>query len=455
MIACVRVLAETVAHLPFVLYQRDGDDGRRRANEHPLYRLLQIAPNGWQTPFEFREMMMGHVLLRGNAYAYKNVDRAGTVVELIPLNPTRVEAKHGQNGVVYEFRDKTGQKTTFPAEFIFHLKGYASDGLTGVSPIAEAREAVGLAVAAEEFGARSFANDAQPAGVLEHPAKLGEEALSNLRDSIKANHAGVQNARKYMILEEGMKWTKIGMTPNDTQFIETRKFQIEEIARIFRVPPHLIGHLERATFSNIEHQGLEFVTHTILPWLRRWEQAINARLMTPRESETYYCEFLVDALLRGDISTRYSAYATGRQWGWLSVNDIRKRENMDLIDEGDQYLVPLNMSSAGDLPSSENVPNTDESEQNSVRNTDLTPIIDATFERLEERVKRSGKHFSNHRDVILANLRPILEVISSTRGVKICENRLFGDALTADFDSKTGLGGLKTLIYDARSKVGE
>jgi HK97 family phage portal protein len=435
-LACVRVLSETIAHLPFVLYRRNGET-RTRETAHPLHKLLHDAPNRWQTSFEFREMMMGHVLLRGNAYAQKIISGNGAVIELVPLNPTRVTPKMLASGdVIYEFRPGQGGTVVIPSELMFHLKGYASDGLVGVSPIAEARETVGLAIAAEEFGARTFANDAQPGGILEHPGKLGEEAINNLRDSMQAAHGGVQNARKMMILEEGMKWTKVGMSPEDTQYIETRKFQLEEIARIFRVPPHLIGHLERATFSNIEHQGLEFVTHTILPWLRRWEQAISTRLMTEREREIYYSEFLVEGLLRGDISTRYSAYAVGRQWGWLSADDVRKLENMDRLPEGqgEKYLLPLNMIDASkldeylmagrnpapeeDVEEAETDDNVDDSEeslaeerQDFVGEDAFFPVFSSTLQRYCERIEKSGKPIEAHRKVIIEGLDPIVTAL--------------------------------------------
>lgn len=447
-LACVRVLAETIAHLPFVLYRRTDGTGRTRETNHPLFTLLHDSPNRWQTSFEFREMMMGHVLLRGNAYAQKVFDSRGQIIELVPLNPTKVTPKMSPTGdVLYEFRQSKGGTVLIPADEMFHLKGYASDGLVGVSPIAEARETVGLSIAAEEFGARTFKNDAQPGGVLEHPGKLGDEAIANLRKSMQDQHGGVHNARKYMILEEGMKWTRVGMSASDTQYIETRKFQLEEIARIFRVPPHLIGHLERATFSNIEHQGLEFVTHTILPWLRRWEQAISSRLMSPAERKVYYSEFLVEGLLRGDITVRYQAYAVGRQWGWLSADDVRRLENMDVLPEGqgEKYLLPLNMIDASKLDdvSAQNV--NEAAQIDATDNTDAAngptratkaypfrvypastsvleeprrgtfvgesafqPVFSSVLERLVERLNKSNKDFSHHRSVISEGIDPVV-----------------------------------------------
>lgn len=402
-LSCVRVLSETVAGLPFITYQRT-PTGRERDVSLPVFRLLSQKPNRYQTAFEFREMMMAHCLLRGNGYAQKVFDGRGVLVELVPLNPTRVEPILLPTGdIVYKVKTLDSQVIDVPSDQIFHIKGLATDGITGVSPITYARESVGLALATEEFGARLFKNDAKPGGILEHPGKLSDEAHQRLKNSWQTAHAGVQNAHKVAILEEGMKWTRIGVSSSDSQFIESRKFQIEEIARIFRVPPHLIGHLDHATFSNIEHQALDFVQHTILPWLRRWEQAISARLMTEEENRTYYSEFLVDGLLRGDIQSRYSAYAVGRQWGWLSADDVRRLENMEPLPDGtgEAYLVPLNM-----LDASAGTPQ----EQQAARQIEpefILPVIRQQIEKYVERVSKSKKPLKTHEKVILDGLLPV------------------------------------------------
>lgn len=400
-LACVRVLSETIAGLPFITYRRTGT-GRQRDSSLAVFQLLQNKPNRYQTAFEFREMLMAHCLLRGNGYALKVYGQTGDISELIPLNPTRVTPKLLDTGdVIYEFRDKAGQLTRYAADDVFHLKGLATDGLVGVSPITYARTAVGLSIAAEEFGARVFSNDAKPGGILQHPGKLSDDAHKRLKDSWQAAHAGLKNAHKVAILEEGMQWQRIGVSNSDSQFIESRKFQIEEIARIFRVPPHLIGHLERATFSNIEHQGLEFVQHTLLPWLRRWEQAITSRLFDEAERRSYYCEFLVDGLLRGDIQSRYTAYSIGRQWGWLSADDVRRLENMEPLPEkaGEQYLVPLNMVDAA----------TDQAvaqEPTAARGADfMRPVLSQLVERYSERVSRSKKSPKSQEKVIFDGLK--------------------------------------------------
>lgn len=424
-LACVRVLAETVAGLPFIVYRRN-KTGRERDTSLPIFNLLSSKPNRFQTAFEFREMLMAHCLLRGNGYAQKVYDGAGRLVELVPLNPTRVEPSLTSDGsLVYKLKTDNFGERILPGEDIFHLKGLATDGILGVSPITYAREAVGLSIAAEEFGGRVFSNDAKPGGILEHPGKLSDEAHKRIKDSWQDAHAGLKNAHKVAVLEEGMKWQRIGISASDTQFIESRKFQIEEIARIFRVPPHLIGHLERATFANIEHQSLEFVQHTLLPWLRRWEQAIASRLMTEGESSTHYCEFLVDGLLRGDIQSRYSAYAVGRQWGWLSADDVRRLENMEPLpeDTGKDYLVPLNMIPAGTTV-----------EPPPVRAQSpivLRPILQQLIERYSERVDATKKPLRSHEKVIFDGLFPTLRAYFdlSGRAATDEEVRLCFDAL--------------------------
>ena len=229
-------------------------------------------------------------------------------------------------------------------EFVLHLRGLGSNGIIGYSPIQLHRQAIGLTQAAEQFGATLFKNNARPAAVLEHPGELGADAQTRLRKSWEELHTGLENQHRIAILEEGMKLHEVGIPPDDAQFLQTRKFQTLEIARIYRMQPHLIQDLEHATFSNIEHQGIEFVVHTLRPWLVRWEQRILLQLFLERERDEFFAEFNVDALLRGDIASRYTAYATGRQWGWLSRNDVREKENMNPIAGGDDYLSPLNMT---------------------------------------------------------------------------------------------------------------
>lgn len=355
--ACVRVIAETVGSLPLNMYQRRGDGGKERAPNHPLQLLLHDRPNGWQTSLEFREQLTAHCLLRGNAYAYINWGLGDRVAELIPLHPDRVRVEQADDmSLVYIVSKPDGKESRFQQDDIFHLRGLSSDGVIGRSVLSDARDVVGAAFATQTYSGKFWANDATPSVVLSHPAKLSADAATRLKESWNAAFAGSSNARRTALLEEGMKIERLALTAEDSQFLETRKLQRSEIAGLFRVPPHMVGDLERATFSNIEHQAIEFVTHCIRPWLVRWEQAISRCLITA--TGTYFSEFNVDGLLRGDIQSRYQAYAIGRNWGWLSVNDIRGLENMNPVDSGDIYLQPLNMQEAGAVQEEEQDPQT-------------------------------------------------------------------------------------------------
>ena len=342
--ACVRVLSETVAQLPLHVYQRL-PQGKERASNYPLYRLLHDEPNPLMTSFEFREALQGHLALWGNAYCEIEYNGAGRVVALWPLRPDMMQEvrRNADDTLSYLYQLPDGKQVLLPGWQVWHIRGLSPDGITGYSPIGLARQAIGLGLAAEEFGARFFGNDARPGGVLQHPGVLGDDAAQRLARSWESRHGGLARSHRVAILEEGMTYQQIGVPPEDAQFLETRKFQRSEIAGLFRVPPHLIGDLERATFSNIEHQSIQFVEYTMMPWLVRWEQAINLRLIPPKEQKKYYAEFLVDGLKRGDLGSRYTAYAVARQNGWMSANDIRELENMNPVDGGDVYLVPLNM----------------------------------------------------------------------------------------------------------------
>jgi HK97 family phage portal protein len=348
-LACVRVLAEGVASLPCILYERQRDGGKTRATAHRLYSLLHDAPNPVQTAFEFYEIGMAQALLWGNFYAEIDWDQRGQVRGLWPLPAWRMTPLWNRGGKVYELRDEFGKPDYLADYQVLHVPGFGFDGTAGRSMITLAREAVALGIAAQQFGSAFFGNGARPGVVLEHPGQLSDEAFGHITSSWNAQHQGLSNAHRVAILEEGMKLQTLGVPPEDAQFLETRQFQRSEIAAIFRVPPHMIGDLERATFSNIEQQSQDFLTNTLQPWLRRWEQRLARSLLIGAERQQYFAEYLVDALLRGDTATRYAAYAVGRQWGWLSVNDVRSRENMNPVDGGDQYLVPMNMTPADEL----------------------------------------------------------------------------------------------------------
>ncbi|HEC61779.1 MAG TPA: phage portal protein [bacterium] len=347
--SCVRVLAESVAMLPLHLYRRT-DGGKARATDHSLYRILHRQPNPEMTSFIFRETLMGHLVGWGNCYAQIIYGGNGQVTELWPLRPDKMSIERVEGELVYEYITSSGQPRILLRSEVFHVAGLGFDGIQGYSPIAKAREAIGLSLATEEFGSRFFGNGARPGAVLEHPGQLGKPAHENLRASWKEKHQGLSQAHNIAILEEGMKLHEIGIPPEDAQFLETRKFQVNEIARLYRVPPHMIGDLEKASFSNIEQQSIDFVVNTLTPWLVRWEQGYDTRLLANGDEDNFFAEHLIEGLLRGDIAARYSAYAVGRQWGWLSANEIRRLENMNPIDKGgDIYLVPMNMTPSDQL----------------------------------------------------------------------------------------------------------
>ena len=350
--SCVRILAEAVAGLPLHLYRYKEDGSKEKALSHPLYLLLHDEPNSEMSSFVFRETLMTHLLLWGNAYAQIIRNGRGEVIALYPLMPDRMAVDRDVNGqLYYEYTTSTDDVPTVKGSIVrlkpsdvLHIPGLGFDGLVGYSPIAMAKNAIGLAIATEEYGSKFFANGAQPSGVLEHPGTIKDP--QRIRDSWMSQFGGSANSNKIAVLEEGLKYTPISISPEQAQFLETRKFQINEIARIFRVPPHMVGDLEKSSFSNIEQQSLEFVKYTLEPWLVRWEQSIQRTLFSAEEKKTYFARFNVEGLLRGDYASRMNGYAVGRQNGWMSANDIRELENLDRIpaeEGGDLYLINGNM----------------------------------------------------------------------------------------------------------------
>lgn len=356
--ACVRILAEAVASLPLHVYEYRDDGGKKLVHDHPLYYLLHDEPNPEMTSFVFRETLMSHLLIWGNAYAQIIRNGAGRVLGLYPLLPDKMEVQRDDKGnIYYVYSRNSDENPTFKeygniklkAEDVLHIPGLGFDGLIGYSPIAMAKNAVGMTLACEEYGASFFANGANPGGVLEHPGVLKDP--SKVRESWNSVYRGVSNAHKIAVLEEGMKYQQIGIPPEEAQFLETRKFQINEIARLYRIPPHMVGDLDKSSFSNIEQQSLEFVKYTLDPWVIRWEQSLQRSLLLPGEKGKYFIKLNVDGLLRGDYQSRMNGYAVGRQNGWFSANDIREMENMNPIPDeegGNLYLINGAMTKLAD-----------------------------------------------------------------------------------------------------------
>lgn len=351
--AAVRLISETIGSLPGHV-MRHTEMGKEKALTHPLYSIIHEQPNPEQTAMEWRETAMCHLLLRGNHYSEKQYDQAGRLIALWPIHPDRVkiERASANAALIYRITVPGGGEVRYSPEQVLHLRGLGANGVTGFSPIAMARQAIGLAIAAQEYGARLFANDTRPGGVLEHPGKLNDAAHKRLRESVENLHQGLGNAHRMMILEEGMKWSQVGINPDDAQFLESRKFSVTEIARMFNLPPHFLRDLERATFSNIEQQAIEFVVYTLRPWVVRFEQRLKIELLSPQDRVTHFIKFNVDGLLRGDIQTRYNAYHIAKQDGWINSDEIRELEDMNPIPGGDgqDYWQPTNMGVVGKMP---------------------------------------------------------------------------------------------------------
>lgn len=355
--ACVRVISEDIASLPLFTYRRL-DRGKEKATTHRLYRLLHDAPNPYMTAMQFRETLQGHVLLWGNAYANIERDGDGWPVALWPLRPDQMDTPiiSEAGTLLYTYHMPGGEPRALTQSDVFHLRGLSPDGLVGYSPISLHRQALSLALATMEFGNRFFGNDSRPGGVLQVKTKISKEAADRMKASWEAAHQGLQKAHRVAVLEEGVEWKQVGIPPEDAQFLQTREFQLQETARIFRLNPHKLGDLSRATYSNIEELAIDHVTGTLRPWLVRWEQQINKDLVMPRERGRIYVEHLMDALLRGKTLERFQAYQLGIQNGIYSPNETRDFENMNPFAGGDLHLQQANMVPYGTKPEPKNEP---------------------------------------------------------------------------------------------------
>lgn len=348
--SCVRVLSESIGATPLILYKRGKGDTRDRADQHPLYQVLKERSNDWLTSVDYFEGQVANICLRGNAYAYVDRNRKGQVTAVTPLNPDGMRIEQARSWKpIYTATMPDNTKATLGAAQMHHIRGPMPVGFLGRSILSMAREAAGLGMAAEQFGANLFANGVRPSGALEVPPelKLTKEHLDRLKAQLEAHHQGQGNWNKVLVLEEGIKWVATSITPDDAQFIETRKLQRSEIAGLFRVPAHLINDLERATFTNIEHQSIDFVMHTLRPWFRRICLSIKRDLLTAPGDEDYFAEFLIDDLLRGDFKTRMEGFQLQIRSGIASPDEIRAKENQPPRPDGkggeytrDQSLYP-------------------------------------------------------------------------------------------------------------------
>ena len=346
--AAVRVIAEAVSSLPLNLHERNPGGGKSKASAHPLYHILHDSPNPEMTSLQWREASMAHLLLHGNCYTEIVRDLDGNCVELWPIDPTIVRPNRTEQGELYY--DLNRGKNFITAANMLHISGLSFDGISGMSPIALARQSLGLSMAIEQFGAGYFGRGARPGGVLTFPGQLSPEARQNLRRSFEELHAGGANSHRVALLEAGLKWEAIGVPPDDSQFLQSREFQIVEVCRWFNVPPHKLKDLNKTSYNSLEQMNVEFVVDTLRPWLVRWEQQLNRKIIRPRERGAYFFEHNVEGILRGDQASRYQSYSVGRNWGWLSVNEIREKENMNPVEGGDVYMQPMNMQSLNTAP---------------------------------------------------------------------------------------------------------
>jgi HK97 family phage portal protein len=352
--SCVSLVAQTMAQLPLHLYREVSEGVRNRAPEHPLYSILRERPNSYQDSFEFWEAVITSLILHGNMYARKVIDRRGQLEQLIPIHPEHIRAVEWTQSGTVRYRVKEGARAeeTLLGEDMFHIRYNPMFNLVGVSVLSYARHTLGLAAAQDEYNAKFYGNGAHIGGVFEIPGVMSPEAQDRFRATVETKVGGLANAHKFLVIEQGAVYKPLAMTHEDSQFIQSDEHTDEDICRYLLVPPVMVGLTSKATSwgSGIESLGTMWKAVCIVSWVRRIEQAVSRQLLTLDESRTYFPSYVLEGLLRSDTATRYSAYGTARQWGWMSVNEIRRLENMNPIDGGDVYLQPVNMVDANAPP---------------------------------------------------------------------------------------------------------
>lgn len=449
--ACVRILAEDVGSLPLPIYRRLDGGGKQRDTSHPLYKILQIRPNKWMTKMNFWEMMIGHVALRGNAYARILRSQNQNVIELIPLHPGRMRVGQFSDGTrQYLYTDLRGMQVLYPQSEIFHLQGLSSDGLVGLSPLDIHQRTFEGAITSDDYSTTFFKNQAQPGGLLMHPKILTPTARENLKKSWQEMHGGANRGR-VAVLEEGLEWKQVGITQKDAQWLETKKYTKTDIASIFRMPPHMIGDLERATFSNIEQQSLEYVRNTLRPWLVRVEETILRDLISEREQTDVFAEFIVEGLLRGDIQARYNSYSIGLNNGFLNADEVRAYENLNPIPNGSgqTFRVPLNTAPSDDPFGDDNPDPTsdddgdssDDADSSAQRSLELLNSFKEVFEDIYARsLRREWKLIEKekqvdedaHRKSLSEDLLPAVRSLCKIANLTESPTTLLDSLLTTD-----------------------
>ena len=338
---CTKVLSESIASLPLHIYERMADGDRLLADTHRLYFLLHNQPSKLYTSYTFIEYLVKSICLNGNGYAVINRDRNANIVSFTCINPTDVKILQEYGSLYYNIK---GYDELIPAEDIIHVKNLTNDGILGMSPIQYAAESLGWGIALQTYGNTYFGNGGMPSGTLESDKVLTTEAVERLRQSWDKAYGGVDNANKVAVLEEGIQFKPVSISNESAQFLASRQWSISEIARWYRVPPHLIQDLSKSSFNNIEMQSMEFIQYTLTPLLKRFEQEFNSKVFKVNERNRFYVEFNVNGLLRGDAKTRADLYTKAIQWGWMSINEVRRKENLNAIPDGDEHLVPMNMT---------------------------------------------------------------------------------------------------------------
>lgn len=415
--ASVRVISGTLASLPFLVYERK-NNGKERVPKHATFDLLHNRANPYIDGITFREVLQAHALTFGNGYAEIQRNGRGQPVGLWPLLPDRTWRRIADDGTpFYELRMLDGPTVLLLDENVLHIKGLGFDGYTGYNVVQMQKETIGYGIAVKEYAGRFYSNDATPSGVLEHPESLSQTAVENLYSSWNNRHQGLNSSRRLQILEEGMKYNPIAMSPAEAQSLDVQKYTVDDCARIFNIPPHKIASMERATFSNIEEQNLDFVSSTMMYWFRKWEQECDYKLFNEAERGKLFCEILADGLLRGKAEQRATSYSQGRQWGWLSVNDIRKLENMNSIGpDGDIYLEPLNMKEAGTEDPIQPSPTPPQQPDEDDVDRAHRVLIEEQFKRVVTKCRKGG-HQPGNRKWAIGVMRATAIAYGSVHGV--------------------------------------
>jgi len=463
--ACVRIISETIASLPLNVYKRL-KVGKEKATDHPLYRALHLRPNADMTSFAWRELMGVDLNTWGNSYNIKLRNSTGSVIGFYPMIASRMNVEIKNNDVIYTYTFADNIQRIVPRRDVLHIPGLSFNGIIGKSPITMAREAIGLGLALEEFGARFFSNGTNIGAVAQHPGRLTKQGSENLRESLNEVYQGLGNSHKLMLLEEGMTINKVTIPPNDAQFLETRVFQIEEICRFYRMQLHKVQNLRGATFSNIEHQAIEHVVDTIRPWLVRIEQGINSD--PELFDDQHFCEFVVDGLLRGDVATRWEAYSKAFNIGTYSPNDILEMENKNPYDGGDKHWIQLNMQpieNAATEPIIQGASNTKAIENRDIlaerlakaykpllynaliriikrEKTDLFKISKAFIDNKDSELLKNNilEFYKKHDEFIKSQIKPVIyafsEALGAENNIKISDITIFANSYSEDFTDR-------------------